>query len=235
MSVSSYYTPSVSQADAPTRSKFIRQTYIHLVLAILAFAGISALFMMTGISAAFTSLALSTNYSWFIVIGAFIIVSAVANNWARSSTSLVTQYLGLFVYVILEALIFAPLLFFAANFAGSQLIGLAGFLTLFLTAALTFITFLNRTDFSFLRSFLVFGGFLALGIIIAASVFGISLGLWFSGAMVLFAGASILYDTSKIMLHYNTTQYVAASLSLFASVALLFYYILTFLLNLTRD
>ena len=54
----------------------------------------------------------------------------------------------------------------------------------------------------------------------------IQLGLIFSGVMVVFAGAAILYNTSNIMHHYNEAQYVAASLSLFASVALLFWYVL---------
>jgi len=44
--------------------------------------------------------------------------------------------------------------------------------------------------------------------------------------MVILAAGSILYNTSNIIHHYNTQQYVAASLSLFASVALLFWYLL---------
>jgi FtsH-binding integral membrane protein len=44
--------------------------------------------------------------------------------------------------------------------------------------------------------------------------------------MVAFAGAAILYETSNILHHYRPNQHVAASLSLFASVALLFWYVL---------
>ena len=44
--------------------------------------------------------------------------------------------------------------------------------------------------------------------------------------MVLLASISILYSTSNIIHHYGTEQYVAASLGLFASVALLFWYVL---------
>jgi hypothetical protein len=148
----------------------------------------------------------------------------------------VGQYLGLAVYVVLEAFIFMPLLLLAQILVGGQIIALAGFLTIFMVAAFTFLTFLNRWDFSFLGGFLAIFGFIALGISLAGILFGFSLGLWFSGAMILFASGAILYDTSNIMLHYNTRQYVAASLSLFASVALLFYYILSFLLRFTsRD
>ena len=45
-------------------------------------------------------------------------------------------------------------------------------------------------------------------------------------AMIGFAGAAVLYDTSNIMHHYPQDRYVAASMALFASIALMFWYIL---------
>jgi FtsH-binding integral membrane protein len=50
--------------------------------------------------------------------------------------------------------------------------------------------------------------------------------------MVLFAAGSVLYTTSNILHQYRTDQHVAAALSLFASVALLFFYILQVLMSL---
>ncbi len=38
--------------------------------------------------------------------------------------------------------------------------------------------------------------------------------------MVVFASGYILYDTSNVLHHYRTEQYVAASLALFASVGI---------------
>ncbi|MEI6728748.1 MAG: Bax inhibitor-1 family protein [bacterium] len=232
---SSFYKPTVATSEPITRSKFIRKTYLHLVAAILGFVAVSTVLFYSGISLAITNLAFSTSFSWLIVMVAFIGVSYLADSWAKNSTSKGMQYLGLSVYVVAESLVFAPLLMIAAFYAGFQLIGLAAFLTLFLTAALTFLVFFNQADFSFLRSFLALGGIISLGIIVLSLIFGFSLGLWFSGAMVLFAGAAILYDTSNVLHHYDTEQYVAASLSLFASVALLFYYILSFLLRFTKN
>ena len=40
------------------------------------------------------------------------------------------------------------------------------------------------------------------------------------------AGAAVLYDTSNIMHHYPADKHVAASLALFSSIALMFWYIL---------
>jgi len=57
-------------------------------------------------------------------------------------------------------------------------------------------------------------------------IFGFQLGMFFSVAMVVLAGAAILYDTSNVLLRYPEDQHVAASLQLFASVALMFWYVL---------
>ena len=97
---------------------------------------------------------------------------------------------------------------------------LAGF------AGLTAIAFISRKDFSFLGSFLKWMGLCALLGIVASLIFGFSLGTWFSVAMVGFAGAAILYDTSNVIRKYPEDMYVAAALQLFGSVALMFWYVL---------
>jgi FtsH-binding integral membrane protein len=79
------------------------------------------------------------------------------------------------------------------------------------------------------------GGFVALGIIVVSIIFGFNLGTIFAGVMAIFASASILYTTSNITHHYRPDQAVAASLSLFASVALLFWYILRIFLSFTSS
>jgi FtsH-binding integral membrane protein len=111
---------------------------------------------------------------------------------------------------------------------------IAGILTLLLFAGLTAVVFTTRKDFSFMGSILKIGGFIAIGLIVCGAIFGFELGLVFSGAMVLLAGGAILYDTSKILLHYRTDQHVGAALELFASVALLFWYVLRIVMSLTR-
>ena len=93
-------------------------------------------------------------------------------------------------------------------------------------AGLTAVALITRKDFSFLRGILVWGGILAIVAIVAAVLFGFELGTWFSVAMIGFAGAAVLYDTSNILHHYPEDRYVAASLQLFASIALMFWYVL---------
>jgi FtsH-binding integral membrane protein len=104
-----------------------------------------------------------------------------------------------------------------------------------LFAGLTFVAFTSKKDFSFLGGVLKIGSFVAIGLIVASLLMGFNLGIWFSGAMVLIAGISILYQTSNIIHNYRPEQHVAASLGLFASVALLFWYVLQILLSLSSN
>ena len=228
------YPGSVSQADATTRAEFIRNTYLHLAFAVLGFVSVEFFLLNSPLAGLFAGLMTGGGYSWLIVLGLFIGVSYLADRWAQSSTSQVMQYAGLGLYVVAQAVIFIPLLLYASLYA-PDIIGKAGMITLLLFAGLTYAAFTSGKDFSFLGGALKIGGFVALGFIVLSIVFGFSLGLLFSLVMILFAGGSILYTTSNIIHHYQPNQYVAAALSLFASVALLFWYILQFLLALTSS
>src|SRR5947199_48426 len=103
----------VSDAAAEVRAGFIRRTYGHLAGAILAFIAIEAILFQTGVPAAMIEMLGRSRYSWLIVLLAFMGVSTLAQKWAESDASSNMQYLGLGVYVVAEAFIFAPLLFLA--------------------------------------------------------------------------------------------------------------------------
>ncbi|MGJ8672550.1 Bax inhibitor-1/YccA family protein [Rubritalea sp.] len=231
-SYASPYTVAAQPVDA--RSAFIRKTYAHLGGAIAVFALLEYFFLQ---SQTMLNLMAPMMGNWWLVLIAFMGVSWIANKWATSSTSLAMQYAGLGLYVVAEAIIFIPLLYMAVGITGSHaIIGQAGIITVALFLGITAVAFITKKDFSFLNSFLMIGGFIALGLIFASMIFGFNLGIIFSAAMAIFASVAILRDTSNIIHHYGTNQYVAASLGLFASVALLFWYILQILLSLTgRD
>lgn len=225
---------AVSFAPVDERAMFIRRTYAHLAGAIGVFAILISLLMsIPGIEQTVFGLLSASEYSWLIVIGMFIGVSYLADRWARSDTSRGVQYAGLGLYVAAEAVIFLPLLLMARAMTGdASLITQAGFLTIVLFIGLTVVALTTRKDFSFLGGILKVGGIIALGLIAASFFFqGLSLGLWFSAAMVLLAAGSVLYTTGNMIHHYRTDQYVAASLGLFSAVALMFYYILRILMS----
>lgn len=218
---------SAAEVSPTERASFIRKTYLHLAGAILAFVALEAFLIVSGIGGAIVNtMFLAGGYSWLIVLVAFMGVSALANWWANSQTSKAMQYVGLGLYTVAEAVIFLPLLFMANAKAGGGVIMEAGVVALGLFLGISSVVFLTRKDFSFMGPILAIGGFAALGVIVASILFGFSLGVIFAWIMVAFAGGAILYNTSNVLHHYRPGQHVAASLTLFASVALLFWYIL---------
>ncbi len=213
-----------AEASADARATFIRRTYGHLAGAILAFAILETLLVQL-VPGEMIARMFRNQMFWLIEMVAFVGVAYVANRWALSGGSPAKQYAGLGLYVVAEAVVFLPLIFIATQFYPGVL-PQAAIMTLAMFGGLTVACFITRTDFSFLRSFLAVGSIVALGFIGAAFVFGFDLGLVFCFAMVALASGYILYYTSNVMYRYRTDQYVAASLALFASVALLFWYIL---------
>lgn len=216
----------VATALPAERAAFIRKTYAHLALTILVFAGIVSYLVGTGRGVWIAESML--NVSWLLVLVLFMGISWIAQTWARSDTSKFMQYMGLVLFTVAWSIIFLPLLFMATYYADEGIVTIlkAGVITLGLFLGLTSVVLLTRKDFSFLGPILMVGFFIALGFIVSGVVFGFSLGSVFAFAMVAFAGGSILYETSNMLHHYRTDQYVAASLGLFASIALLFWYIL---------
>ncbi len=234
-SVNPYESPNYSIASAASvdeRATFITKTYLHLAGAVSLLIIIEAALQISPIAEPLTKLMAGSQYGWLAVLGLFMAVSWVAESWASSSTSRNMQYAGLGLYTVAEAFLLMPLIYIARQMAPNA-IPAAALATFALFGLMTAIVLLTRRDFSFMKTGLMFGGFAAMGLIVVAIVTGFNLGPIFSVAMIVFACCYILYDTSNILHKYRTDQYVAASLSLFASVALLFWYILQ--LFMSRD
>ncbi len=222
----------VAALDTEARAAFMLRTYLHLFGAILAFACVEYALFASGLAAPIAETMLSG--SWLLVLGGFVIVSWLASNTAHRAESKAAQYLALGGFILAEALIFVPLLFVAAYYTNDPgVINKAAWVTLLGFSGLTAVAYTTRKDFSFLGGLLRWAFVLALVAIVAGVIFGFELGTWFSVAMIGLAGAAILYDTSKVMYHYPEDRYVAASLELFASVALMFWYVLR--LFMSRD
>ena len=211
------------------RASFIRRTYSLLAVAILAFIAVEGFLFASGVATVIASVIFKGGMiGWLLVLGLFMGVSFLANRWATSETSVTTQYLGLGIFIIAEAIIFVPLITVATYYSGDASVLIkAGVVSLGLFLGITMTVFITRTDFSWLGPILAIGGFAALGFIVASAIFGFTLGNVFAFVMVAFAGTAILYETSNVLHRFNTKQHVAASLTLFASVALLFWYILS--------
>ncbi|MEW6305777.1 MAG: Bax inhibitor-1 family protein [Verrucomicrobiota bacterium] len=218
----------VAELGEESRATFINRTYLHLVGAMLAFTGIEVFLFKTGLAEPMARAMMGV--SWLLVLGGFVVVSWLATHVAHAAESKALQYAALIGFVVAEAIIFVPLLYVAQRFAPG-VIESAAMVTLFGFAGLTAVAFITRKDFSFLRGILFWGGIMALVLIVAGAIFGFQMGTYFSVAMIALAGGSILYDTSNIMHHYPANRYVGAALQLFASVALMFWYVLRLFLS----
>jgi FtsH-binding integral membrane protein len=214
-----------------SRAEFLSKTYYHLFGAICGFTLIEIWLFQSGWAEVIARALLGTN--WLLVLGGFMIVSWLASRTAFTSESLGTQYAALAAFVVAESIIFVPLLYVANHYAPG-VIRSAATLTLMGFTGLTVVAMSVRTDFSFLGGMLRWGAVIALMLIAGAVLFGLQLGTWFSVAMIGFAGAAILYDTQTVLRHFPEDRYVGAALQLFASVALMFWYVLQLLMASRR-
>lgn len=232
------FAPSqpVASLEAEARGEFVIRVYQHLLLAITAFIGFEAILIVTGVAEAMYDFLVGASAAWLLILGAFMIIQWMATSAAHNIQNTNLQYAGLFGLAGGEALIFAPFLHLVFNETdnGGTTVAAAAAITAIGFAGLTVIAFTTRKDLSFLRPILMWGGFAALGLIVAAVLFGLSLGIWFSVAMIALAGGSILYQTQAIMARYPSEAYVGAAVQLFASVMLLFWYVLRLLMQLRR-
>ncbi len=221
----------ISSLTDEAKVAFYKKTYTHLAMAVLLFILVETIFFQIPPLLEF-ALSLTQGWTWLLMLGGFMLVTNYAEKMAITSHDRNKQYLALLLFVIAEAFIFIPLIFIAmitAEEGGVEILNQAAILTLSLFSGLSAVVLLTKKDFSFLKSGLAIGFFIALGLIIAGTLFGFNLGLWFSAGMIVLASGSILYQTSNMVHKYSEDQYVAASLGLFASLMLLFWYILSIL------
>jgi uncharacterized protein len=227
----STYEPVAAEGEVGSRSQFLSRTYGHLTGAVFLFAAIEVVLFKTGAAQQIARSLLGV--SWLVVLGGFMVVGWLASRTASVATSRAAQYLALAGFVAAEAIIFVPLLFLAETYAPGA-IGSAAVVTFLGFAGLTAVVFVTRKDFSFLRTLVFWGFVVALLLIVGSVLFGWNLGTWFSVGMIALAGGSVLYDTSEVLHRFPDDRHVAAALQLFASVALMFWYVLRLFLQLRR-
>ncbi|WP_109299779.1 Bax inhibitor-1 family protein [Aquimarina sp. AU474] len=227
----------VSSLTEEKRVAFYKKTYTHLAMAVLLFVIVEWVFFQIEPIVEF-AFSMTQGWRWLIMLGGFMLATSYAEKMALKNHNINQQYLGLLLYVVAEAFIFIPLIGMAmiiAESGGANILNQAAILTLALFTGLSAIVLITKKDFSFLKSILTIGFFIAIGLIVAGLIFGFNLGLWFSVGMVILASGSILYQTSNLVHKYSEDQYVGASLGLFASLMLLFWYIISILSRFSGD
>ena len=243
----------VADAPAADRAAFFRRTYGLVAIGFAAFAALLAIFFVgfdrqEGIAFAlfsglFSMMRSLGGWSILLVMLAFWGATTVAQSLAFNRASRSSQYAGLGLYVVLEALIFIPLIGYVilktvdasgVSHAGEVLVP-AGIVTGGMIAGLTALVFMTNLDFSFLKVAIILGSFAALAIVLVAAIAGLSLGAWFSIAMIVLMATVILYQTNEIKNTLETDQHVAAAFILFSSFVTLLFYVIRFFAGGRRD
>ena len=221
---------------AEDRAAFVVRVYQHVLAAVGAFIAIEALFFMTGLAEGLYNFFAGARYAWLLLLGGVMIGQWFVSSAASDLDNPARQYAGLFGSAAIEALIFAPFLFYVYKVqnAGST-IAAAAVITVIGFALLSAVAFFTRKDLSVLRPLVMWGFAGALLLVVGAVLFGFELGVWFSVAMIMLSGAAILYQTQTIIRQFPATAYVAGAVQLFGSLMTMFWYVLRLLMQLSRD
>ena len=200
---------SARAAGAVSINKVLRNTYMLLGMT-LAFSA-----LMAGVS-----MAMGAPYLGPIVtlVGFFGLIFAV-HKTADSSlgllfTFLLTGFMGFTIGPIINI--------YLSMANGPSLVTSALGTTAAAFVGLSAFAVITRKDFSFLSGFLVVGFFVLMGAVVLSLFLDLSaFSVAISSAFVLFASAAILWQTSAII-HGGETNYIIATVTLFASFYNLF-------------
>jgi hypothetical protein len=222
----------VSELSEVDKVAFYKKTYSHVAGGVLVFILFEYLLLQSETIVNF-ALSMTEGYLWLIMLGGFMFITNYAERMTLKTPDKNKQYLAYGVYILAEAFIFVPLIYIAAFYmeSGSEILNQAAIVTLALFTGLSAIVFVTKKDFSFLKAGLTVGFFIAIGLILAGTLFGFNLGLWFSVGMCVLAAGSILYQTSNLVNKYSNDEYIPAALGLFASLMLLFWYVLSIFMS----
>jgi FtsH-binding integral membrane protein len=126
---------------------------------------------------------------------------------------------ALFGFTTLTGIIISPVLWIIGQDNPASILQ-AGVLTVGIFGGLTAYVFISKRDFSFLRGMVVTGLIVVIlaGLLNVLIVGSSALGFAVAAATLLLFTGFVLYDTSNIIRHYPTNEYVAGALSLYLDV-----------------
>jgi len=194
--------------DSATAANVLKNTYWLLALT-LSFSAFTAYLSM--------GMPLNPVIHFGALIGA-LVISFIINKVADSGWGIALA----FAFTGLLGLTIGPIVGFYVSVGAASTVTTALGLTAFAFFGLSGFALMSKKDFSFLSSFLAVGFWVIVGaFVISLFVQTSAFALAISAAIVLFASAAILYETSAIV-HGGQTNYILAAVSLYASIYNLF-------------
>ena len=223
-------------AAVDERLGFLKKTYTHLTVQILAVGALTWTFIQNDeLIAKFAGFFSGGSMGMIIYLACFFGLSLVTRKMMAGGKPLSIQYLAAGMWVVFLSILVSPLCYIAAEITGGYgIITEAFILTLCVFGSLTAYALTTKKDFSFLRGAIWIGSVSLIGVAFLLMFMGGSGGIWYSILWVVLLAAWTLYDTSQILHHRATDQYVAASVDLLLDFVYMFMHLLMILLN-SRD
>jgi uncharacterized protein len=227
--------PPAAFAAVTERATFLRKVYGLLFLGVLGFAATlwaaGNVPVVHDAAMSLGRLIYGNRWGWAIYLGLFY-AGSTAVHWLAEKRPI--NAIAYAAWVLLLGFLVAPLVLIINSVNGPEVIQQASTLTALVFGGLTLIVFWTGKDFSFLRGALMLAGFALLAVGIAGAIFGFTIGLWFSAAIVVLMAGYVLYDTSSVLHKLPTTMAMTGAILLFTDIVLLFKHILILLARSRR-
>ena len=220
-------TIPVAASSISGRNEFIRKTYFHIFFTLVSFITLEFILFRNGVASIVSTIAVSTN--WILMFISIFLVSWIATLFAHNSSSKILHYCGLSFFIVINALIFIPVLYFAEIKTGGGVIQSAAVAAILGFGSLTVLAFSKGIDLSPLEKSFLMGIIGIVSFLLCSVMFGFSLGVALSVMVVIFASGAVLFNSSSIIYYYGEDDYVAATIHLFSSIMLVLWYILRYL------
>jgi len=223
---------TVERTGAEARREFIRKTYVHFILGLMAFCGVVSAAIST--DAVMGVLFRVNPFVWLIAM----IGLSVGYRRFFASPNISTHYVGFGLTIVLQGLFAAPLFWLAQNaFPGQHILRDAFMLTSLGFGGLTGFVLISKKDFSYLGGFLSAASLIVLGILVVGWLMGdgFGSGLLMSGAILLLFAGWVLYDTSIIQKQLPLNGYVFGATMLFIDFVMILRQVVFLLMALASN
>ena len=201
---------TAAQASVAERLSFIRKVYaLFFAATLFGIGGVLIGFVFPPLMIA------AAQHPWIALL--FMLGGVMGAQAVRHVPGV--NLFALFGFTTLTGIIISPVLWLISLDNPASILQ-AGVLTVGIFGGLTAYVFISKRDFSFLRGMVVTG----LIVIILAGLLNVlivgssALGFAVAAATLLLFTGFVLYDTSNIIRHYPTNEYVAGALSLYLDV-----------------
>ncbi|MFH0908481.1 MAG: hypothetical protein V1929_06950 [bacterium] len=213
-----YPTTPVASVGRKMRAAFTIRAYAVLFVALLAFMLIQLVFLQMKWGSILAGYA--ARFPWYATLGAFVAGGWMAVKAARHATSFGAQYASLLLFVIVESILFAPLVHWALGAAPG--VGLSATAAgVIATLGVMFIAFTQREEFKFGKACLMWIAMAALAVGLAGLLQGFNVTACVTAGLVVLAALIILHTNIEVLQEYSRDRYIAAALELFACIPLL--------------